>query len=544
MLENENKMDTLVFQINLIEALYEIQQSTKAYLLLKNVINAIGFTPRVAVCYRRVIENLLLEKKINEVLFVKNHNIRFDDKDEAIFTYYLSYTQENEPHLWKIGELPTEHILSHFDKTKQYDESGLDSNPPGDDGLLRLVSSIEEKPFEVIEKITRLLKKDSNNPRFLFALGLAYRQIKDFSKSYTPINLALEIWPDEYTWQEIAADLCEKVGDNLNAARHRNLIEKYSGLNRQSRVNNYQYFQQLISDCVFGEKDIPKRDLSALLNYADDLVRWNSEEIAGGIVSRILEVNPKNLRARILKIEILLKQGDFSKAKTLISQLLIDHPDELKVLELHVRFLLATNELQDASHLIAKIKNDKGFLEGDLLLLNSEIIEKETDLDTALSFVKEQLEKSNDLILIQHAVSYLIQNKDFLTSQKYIDRLLQMDSNDTESLFIAGKLAEALGDLDKALDYYNRAITINPYVSKIYIACAELYETRRQFDLSKKSLEEGIQHNLNDFTLLKYTGNYFEKIGKEEDVIKCYRRAYTINKYDKDLEKALELREE
>ncbi len=543
-IEDENKLDALVFQLNLAEGLLENHQFIKAYSHLKNIILEIGFTPRIAACYREIMENIFLEKRINELLLIKNHDLRLDDEDEEIFANYLAAIEGKEGPILGIGEPSANPLESHGDFADQFMRSDSASNTSIDADLITLVSSLEEKPNEAIKRLTNLLKLDGNNPRLLFALGLAYRQINDYIKSYAPIRLALEVWPDEYAWQEIAADLCEKNGDNLNAARHRSLIQQHAGLNSKSNSDNYQYIQNLIDECVFGDKDIPGRDLSKLLEYAENLARWNCEDIAARIVSRILEISPKNMRAQILNIEIFLKQKNFSKIEDFLSQFRRDHPDELIGIELQIRYLIAIDELQAAFDLLAKNESQEVSLAGKLPLFKAEILEKQEGVDIALDFLREQVEQSKEVSFIQEAVAYLIRKNDFQSAQSNINRLLQFDSNNSESLFIAGKLAEAVGDLDQALAYYNRAITINPFIGKFYIACSDLHETRRQFDLAKKLLEEGVRHNPNDFTLLKYVGFYFKQIGKDQYSVDCLRRAYTINRYDQDLRNTMQSEEE
>jgi hypothetical protein len=541
--ENESNLEALVFQLNLSEALNECRQFIKAYALLKNIIKTIGFTPRIAVCYREIIEKVLTEKKINELLLIKNHDLRLDDEDEEILTLYMATIQDDDGLLALNEEIPSKHLLSQCDNLDHLTNSVSDTNLIVDNDLICLITFLNEKPNEVIECLTRLLKNDGNNPRLLFALGLAYRQINDYVKSYAPIRLALEIWPEEYSWHEIAADLCEKNGDNLNAARHRGLMQQYSGLFNENITDYYQNIHQIINESVFGDKDVPGRHLTSLLNYSADLTSWNCEDIAEKVVCRILEISPKNLRAQKLNIEISLKQKNFSKAKGLLSQLLSEYPEDLKIIELQVQYLMDIGELHTANDFISDYISKKGFLDSETPFLMVELLEKQDGIEKALVFINNQIERSNDISFNQKAITYLINKNQIQQAQSILNQLLQIDSNDTESLFIAGKLAEAKGDLDQALAYYNRAITINPFIGKLYIACADLYDTRRQFVLAQKMLDEGVRHNPNDFPLLKYAGIYLKKVAKEQSYVECLRRAYTINRYDKEIESILKSKE-
>lgn len=515
-------LETLVLTINLAEALYEIEEYSSAFALLKILYKAIGFTERLKVCYGKVIGQILMANWIGEKLMIKNHLVKMDEVDREMIRDY-------------------EKIESIDDITQQAQSLSFINDLNIEDDFFSAAIKIEDNAKEAIEELNTLLKTDANNPRYLFALGLAYKKIGDYVSSYAPINLALELWPDEILWQKTAKEICEELGDNLNASRHQLQIDTLTGVKELDKLQSYQYIQGLIDSCVFGEAEIPYRDLPALLDYAANLIDWGNFDVASAIIEHILEISPKNLRAKWLFVEIILRQKDYSEAESLLRQFILDEPDNAVFLEYLIDVLISNGAINEARKYISHGSKRDVFAPDRLMILEAKVLDAEEGFERARDFIEESINKNDYSGLLQQAISFFIAHHDFIHPQQYSDLLLEKNSNNPDALFLSGILAREQGDLDRAISFFNRVIIVDPTRTDAYIANARIYETKRQFNSALTLLEEGIKHNPFNFALLKYSGKYFAAKGKNEIAHECFQRAYTINKYDKELEKMMHL---
>jgi len=149
------------------------------------------------------------------------------------------------------------------------------------------------------------------------------------------------------------------------------------------------------------------------------------------------------------------------------------------------------------------------------------------------------LSEHSTLDILETGVQFMISHKGYQYAQKYADILLQKGASNANALYLSGILAQENGDLDRALSYFNRAKIIDPRLTQIYIESANIHEIKRQFDFALKTIEEGIRYNQDAFLFLKYAGKYLINKGKKKSAQDCLQRAYTINKYDDELEEIL-----
>ena len=555
------KIKMLAIACHLCDALIEIVNYQDAYQLAKWVIQEIGFTDRISKNYLDMLFEVLRENKIDEMLQIKNHSYRFDDVDREIFSRYLNQTDSNQLDGVRISEINDFFVEKTHPFTAQvaiveheqnadafngYDdqaniEIGISPESKSVNKLQlqkysQAVFALQKEPARSLDLWKSLLKEDPNNPRYLFALGWALKLTGDNQGSYPLINLALEIWPDEFEWHRIAADLCEQFDDNLNAARHRHAIAlHHSPESGDLRTAGSGKRQALIEEFVNKTGHIPHRKIPELIKYARESLGWGDITTANAIISRIREYNPSNMDMRLLYAEILLKNKQLSEAEAEIRLIMHDFPSIAEAIILLARLEMERGYPSQAVHIIDEAIRNGTSSEDEFLVLKFEALEKEKGSDEAITFLRDYCNDHHDPTILRKAAKLMLDHGEVKTAEKYIEGLIGSDSEDAENLLLAGLLSSVQGDLDKALNFFNLLITKYPFREEGYIQCAKIFEIKRQFDFAQRILEEGIKNNPDNFSLLKFTGLFLFNAGKTELARGYLERAYTMNRNDLEL---------
>ncbi len=365
---------------------------------------------------------------------------------------------------------------------------------------------------------------------------LCYQAMGDDHSAYAAINLALEYWPEEFVWQITAADLSEKLGDNLNAARHRNEAEKYRFVDTEDSCElDYSDPMQIVQSISSEDQKISVRQLPEVIEYAKKLMWWGNHEMAKTIINIVEDVYGKNYKTRFLLSEIYILNREFADAEKILNPILEDTPQDEKVILLMARLYIEKGDSEYALAILDNALMERKINKSSLLSLKMRAIEKDGGLDDAVQFIRMCLEQDKTSEFLNQSVTFMLEKKNPQLAQEFSEKALQLDSRNEHTLLAAAKVASIFGDLDKALELLNRSIIKNPYIPESYILSAEIFETKRQNGFAQKILEEGMAHNPIDFDLLKFAGKYFNKIGKSKMSDKFINSAFTINPYDLEI---------
>jgi len=115
----------------------------------------------------------------------------------------------------------------------------------------------------------------------------------------------------------------------------------------------------------------------------------------------------------------------------------------------------------------------------------------EKNPDGAISIYEKALAKNpNDLLVINNLATAYVIKKDYPNARKYITPLLEKDPKNIRAYDMLGKIAVEEGDLDAALEEYNKGLAINPMDPLICLNLGKLYmEKLSDFSNAKKYFE-------------------------------------------------------
>lgn len=233
--------------------------------------------------------------------------------------------------------------------------------------------------------------------------------------------------------------------------------------------------------------------------YASILMFLGRWENAKGELEKLLAIEPENNRYQIAMAQVSLETGNVEYAVALYTQLLdrpISDPDKVMILEGLIKACELQQQKDKIPQLLAELVSLKPQDQALLLKqINLELelgnIDKASDLcakleqsrpnDITVLSLRAQIEEmleNNDQAAIywqkvigldpvntaahDHLYAYYFHKENWAMSFKHLEQLVKMAPNDIVLLSRAADLNMRLGRIDRALEYYEFALAVDP----------------------------------------------------------------------------------
>ena len=198
--------------------------------------------------------------------------------------------------------------------------------------------------------------------------------------------------------------------------------------------------------------------------------------------------------AKLSVVEDLVKQGRMSDALLIVDELHLTNPNDLALLYQSALVNFQLNDLESATrHLLRAIEIDEYHYPSRLLL--AEIYRSQLKLSASI----EQLEH---VISIHPSLSspherlamiYIHQNN-HAAALASIKRAIELDAKEKEVFYYAGVLEGARGEWRNAIDYFEKAIRVEPEYAQAYVGLAQCYGELRELSSARRNLN--LAHSL------------------------------------------------
>jgi len=559
-------INKILHYLGVCGAAYELDDLSTAIDICRKLIYAFGLTTRLAKIFLKILTTMLERNRLNDELLIKNHNFRIIEDDleileeirknekleceslkEWIDRSMAVLYNENTYHEEVIKLSPNEEnvgaiifsLISLGKTTKVDNVLALMAN--NQDGLFNYaVLHKDIEPEKAKSVILEILRKGDHKPEHYMTLSIANEHIGQLSDSYSALCLALDKWPEEYEWENIAGNLSKKLGNNRAAYRHFQNAETY---NPKIKYTNQIVRYATESVRINKIKDLreqltnTKKDLPILIKIADALVEEDKLDEAPYFIDKARIIQPDNNKINIINGKIAYKKGNFSESQEITNLILKNSPNNTEAIILKSMIIKELENADSAtSFLLGFTKINEVDNKEILVIQTAKYIYQETGVDTAIKYLLDQEEYlENTNLLIYLAKLYKI-NGDVTNTLQYAEKALSNDSENVDVLFLLGETAKDLGDLDKAIDYLFKVIAIDPFDGKKYIAISQLFEDRRDYKRSIDLLMEGLDILPDDFDLLRYTGILLYKQGRYKEANTILGRTLEIDNEDSDLQ--------
>jgi predicted Zn-dependent protease len=259
------EINRIIRYLAICDTAYEMNDLSTALEISRKIISNFGLNFRVAKYYLKTITTMLERNRLHDKLLIKNHNFRIMEDDLKT----LEEIAENEK--MKFGGLKEwlNRSMAALYKENDYHEEVIKLSPnyenisaiifslislgrkPKTDSELALMDGNKEALFSyaVLNKdnepekaktiMLQILQKGDPKPEHYMTLSVIYEHLGQLSDSYSAICLALDKWPEEYEWENIAGNLSKKMGSNRTAYTHFRNAEIYNP--------KYKYTNQIVN---------------------------------------------------------------------------------------------------------------------------------------------------------------------------------------------------------------------------------------------------------------------------------------------------------
>lgn len=232
-------------------------------------------------------------------------------------------------------------------------------------------------------------------------------------------------------------------------------ILKYDGI-RALKIGKWIYAEKCFKEAVRIQ---PEAETMSLLVQTS--IQLNKLEQAHDVLAQLITIDPKQL------------QNYFDLARVCYL--------EEKYDEMLARAQESTN--------IAPDHERPYFLQAQAYYKLGDLLNTIVTLTQAIS----KKEDFSEALLMRGKV--LIEMRQYNEAQADIEVLLKQDSNDEETLLLAGEIQSHQDNDKQAIAYFDKVIELNPFSERAYEQIASLYGRAQQWDLAIDKLTEAIEIN-------------------------------------------------
>lgn len=378
------------------------------------------------------------------------------------------------------------------------------------------------KYAEALKLIDEVLQQDENNEAMLYQKGICLYNLKKYIDAAESLKKAMKLKKD-YRNAIVVLGNCERaVGNNEKAIDLYKQADKLKKLNRRETITYVKTLE------IVGK-------------YKDALSIINDFQ-------NIIPVDFLDMEVQKIKIELFIKIAKPRDALYILEK--IDPINIQKDITLDIYkadALLSLNRLDEAIFII-EVLMKKIPRSSYVKSLYSRLLIKQNKYEAALKLVEEGI-KSNP----KDEKLHLIDIDLLIKLEKYKDALITLEGASnliSKDAYInyKSKIFLEMNNIEKAMEYNNKAIKENPESPQSYIISAEikykLFKQKSSFSENNSMTNKSI--NI-DKEVVSKEEDFSSKDFPEEDLLKealeNLNKASTLAKNIEDIEKIKELKE-
>jgi tetratricopeptide (TPR) repeat protein len=426
--------------------------------------------------------------------------------------------------------------------------------------ILQAEMALQREDYLMAVREYRKAAELSDNPdvaRQAAAIGMAYGFDAEALRS---VKRWLELDADSDEARAFVAQLSFRTGDMRTARRYfRELLEKGDEPPGEKLVLLTRYLSEAGDP---GDADKLMRSLakpypdSALAHYAAATMALHSGDFDHALerAARAIELDPDNIKLKLLYGRALLSSGDVDAAIDFTARLVGDDmdPDPDARIELAIMYMMAdmpdyalsqVNQVlleqsgrMDALRLMAIINFHKDNLDAawddfqdllasgqyqmDALYYLGRIADIREETDRAISLYSEVRRGANAMVSQQRAAALLAHEKDDLEAAlALLDEYAESSPADAiEAMRGKAILLASVGDFDDALSYYDKLVEFRPDDERVILSRAELLVRMDRIDDALAAYDDAVKRwpqsalalNAYGYTLADRTDRYRE----------------------------------
>jgi len=122
-----------------------------------------------------------------------------------------------------------------------------------------------------------------------------------------------------------------------------------------------------------------------------------------------------------------------------------------------------------------------------------------------------------------------LSNKNFISAEYNLKKILEEDANNLKALFLLGSIFLEIKEFDKSKKYLNKVIDIDPNIANANSNLGVVHINLREFDLAKKYILRAIEINPKHLDAYNYLGLIYSELGQFEKGLSSTKKALELN---------------
>lgn len=471
-----------------------LSQLAELYYLLGNFDRAINYVEKTLEIVPLHVDCLKLKLKI----YMSNGNF-VEAQHVALTIFDLNSTQEN---FAKRIEILNK--LKDLETVKSLEETDIEFNQ--EICYHFAVAYYQQQNYQkAIEYLEKAVNSENKSQKCEILLAQAYynagmpEQAKNIFNNYKDETKNAEIMNylglfslDENNYEEAIGYLsrANKL-EPQNAQYAYNLANAYFANGWREESSKYLN----IAICLEPE-NVEYRYTQAYTYYLNSEYEKSLSEL-----KNIFKINSKHVLSKVLEALNHYKLGDPVSAKVELSSVIKDNPENIFALK-------------------------------SLATVCAELSQK----DLALNYMKSVIEKEPTLLNQTEFANLLIDTKSYDEAQEIIEKILAENSNYVDGHVLQSKLSMEIGDWQNAFDAAQEVIELDKNNSQGYYYNALALFELGDINFAIESMKKAISLDVNNAEYYVSMGEFYQKIGKNEDALAYISEAATIDNSAKNKE--------
>lgn len=308
-----------------------------------------------------------------------------------------------------------------------------------------------------------------------------------------------------------AGELAKVAPIMYQAIGHREAGEFLAAINlltdSLNKFSNNAEFLSLLVQCYLGNNDLENAFL---------------------YLEKAKKIDPHNSSVGWNDARLNLKTNDFANALIIAKRTHENFPDDIEGIGVLGVCLRTSNEIDESMFYLDKaISLNPGYAEalihrGLIKLARNDKLEALSDLETAHN-LKPHIEQIWDLV-----ISLKLEFQQYSEAIPILERIVKTEPNNAKNIAILAQCNQSLGNLDAAIDSYQKALEIKPDYVDVYNNMGVCLKGKNDLDAAINSYKLALQIKPDFADAYQNLGNALQDKGDLEAAIENYKQSLKL----------------
>jgi tetratricopeptide (TPR) repeat protein len=402
----------------------------------------------------------------------------------------------------------------------------------------------ERDPQAALESLEKLWKGKTILPGSYALSAKLNQKQKVFYSAINQYEEALDYWPEEALWHELAADNWNAVGDYQNCTAHLEKANELTSDNSGIQLKlGKAYLQGKSTEKAIDQlQAVCKTDVNqyeAWEGLAEAYYQSGKADQALEAAQRASQVNEFSVKPHLLSAQINLDKGAAAKALEQAQKAVQQDENNAEGLLILAKAWLANGKKLQALQALERLPQAKG-VSIQLLIEHAHLIKEINGAANAKGMLESLAERYPDnLDVLNMLAEAQLANGEKESAEKTAQQSLKLQEGQPKIQRFLGKLEFEGGHLDQAIYHYSKAIALEPQEIESYLELSKVYEKQRDHTSALNILNTAMSLDSKDMRIVMAAANLMRNAKDYRKAEEYLRRAVEIAPNDLNAKRQL-----